>query len=108
MSNNVGRKLMAAPNPSPKVSFFKRLKKWISTSSYADSVEKIKDDSFGHSFFIQPVTPNFKHYILCMANDETKLAHKIKLKSLDFRESRGVQSRGALYVFFWGALVTVK
>ena len=74
---------MAAPNPNAKVSFFKRLKNWVSKSK-PETIEKIKNDSFGHTFFIQPEAVNFTQSIICMANDETKLAREIKLKSVYF------------------------
>ena len=99
------KKLKAAPNY--KFSVFKRMKNWV-TRSRVDTVEKIKDKSFGRSFFIMPYAPNFYNTIICMANDGSRLAHKITLKKIDFESCRGVQYGCVLYMFFFGSPVTVS
>ena len=79
------KKFLAAPNSSSKVSFFKRMKTGYLPlpKFHADSIEKIREDSFGHWYFIMLIIGSFKLFIICMYNDGTKLAHKIKFNSLN-------------------------
>ena len=85
------------------------MKKWISSSSsHADSIEKIKDDSFGHSFFIQPEAPNSSSAFFVWRMMKPDWLARSSLSPKNFQDSKGVQSGGALIVFLENAPVTVK
>ena len=43
----------------------------------AKTVANIKDDNFGSSFLIMPEALNFKHSIICIAKDSTRMARRI-------------------------------
>ena len=71
-------------------------------------VDKIKDSIFDQAIFIMPRTGGFEQLVFCMAKDGSRLIQHVKIPSLDFEYSRGVQSGDALYVFFEGRPVSVK
>ena len=74
----------------------------------ADIVDKIKDSIFGQAIFITPWTRGFEHSVFCVAKDGSRLMQHVKIPSLNFYSSRGIQSGDALYVFFFDKPVRVK
>ena len=66
----------------------------------ADIVEKIMDSIFGQAFFIVPKTNDFTKSVFCVTKDGSRLIQHVKIQSLDFMSSRGIQFGEALYVFF--------
>ena len=65
-----------------------------------DIIYKIKDSIFGQAIFFSPRIKDLEHSILCVAKDGSRLVRSVKIQSLNFFYSSGVQCGDVLYVFF--------
>ena len=88
-------------------------KKFVASPIYnlrvgASVLDRLKDSYFGHVICTYPLSDKFRHSVVCVARDASRLAHQVKIESLSFFWSRSVQKGNDLYVFFDGRPVEAK